>query len=790
MKKAIYILLTIFLFPFLLSAQTFSISGVITDLSSGKPIQGAVVFLSQNVIEYSSGSGSYFLRGLKKGEYTLRISGLGYKSKVEKIVLKENIILNFSLEESNIELNEIIVTTDRNEKYLRNTPFSEILIDKSKIELHPGITVSDILKDEPGVALLRDGAWGTEISIRGMNRENLVTLIDGSRIVTSTDIAARMSLVNPSDIEKIEVIKGASSSIYGSGATGGIVNIITRNTGFTESFSLGGSVSAGYGSVNGLKSFSGSLLAGNPFIATRISGSYRKAGNTKTPSGTLNNSMFEDYGFTGNLNVLPLDNHQIKLNYQLFKAEDVGIPGASVFPDKAEVRYPFERREMISAGYEIKNLTDYLYKISLNYSNQFIQRDVENIPNQVQMIPASGSTPARRVSVLKITPGADHKNNNLQLRANFSPGYNNFLVTGIDYWDRVYNGGRNKYQKIETLNTQGDVISTTNKIIFEKPLPDSKYKSIGFFAQNDAGLIPEKLVLVTGMRIDKIFIEGSETLNPVYEIVNGKVNQKPVGQKIIWKSSEAENTSFSANAGLKLSADENTDLTLSLGYSFRSPSLEERFQYIDQGSEIRIGNPDLNPEKGLSADLGLRYYSSSFKLITSVFFSSYTDLVSEIPGLVEDRKAQIKTNIGEARLYGFDFRTDYNFYDKHIAYLSASFVKGDDITSDGNLPEIAPLNGILGIKYKVSSTVSAELSAVIFAPQNDNAAKELATPGYAYFNLSSEFGPFDLHGIRLKVSAGVENIFDRAYRNHLSTTRGSILTEPGRNIFLNLVTSW
>ncbi|MDH7605791.1 MAG: TonB-dependent receptor, partial [Melioribacter sp.] len=540
-------------------------------------------------------------------------------------------------------------------------------------------------------------------------------------------------------------------------------------------------------SVNNLSVLSASLYSGSSFWSSKFSGSYRKAQNVQTPIGELKNSQFEDYSFSGALNVLPFDNHTLKIVYQLFKAKDVGIPGASVFPSNADVRYPDEKRELISVGYEIQNISKILYKLSAKYSYQYIKRNVENIPHTVQNIPASETTPARRVSVLKITPGADHKNNNAQIQGNLLLTKNNNLILGIDYWDRSYKGHREKYQLIEVLNAQGNVVNTTNKIIGEKPLPDSKYKSFGIFVQDDAELIKNKLSLSIGARYDKINISGEQTLNPVYEITNGVINYSPSGQKIIWNKTDANDDSYSGNVGLKYSTNMNLDFTLSLGLSFRSPSLEERFQYIDQGSYVRVGNPNLKSEKGKSIDFGLRYYSSHLKITSSIFFNYFNNLVSEMPGKFEGRNAFIKTNIGEARIYGFDFNADYNFYHNHILYATASYVKGDDITANSNLPAIPPLNGIIGIKIDLFEKLQADFSSTIFTAQNKVAANEMTTPGYAVFNLSLNTYTLKFSSLKLRVYAGVENIFNKNYRNHLSTTRGSITIEPGRNFFINLI---
>jgi hemoglobin/transferrin/lactoferrin receptor protein len=300
-------------------------------------------------------------------------------------------------------------------------------------------------------------------------------------------------------------------------------------------------------------------------------------------------------------------------------------------------------------------------------------------------------------------------------------------------------------------------------------------------------MIKNKLSLSVGARYDRINVNGEATLNPIYEITNGVVNYSPSGQKVIWNKTDANDNSYSGNIGLKYSTNFNLDFTLSLGLSFRSPSLEERFQYIDQGSFVRIGNPNLESERCRSADFGIRYYSSKLKIISSIFFNYFNNLVAEVPGTFGGRNAFIKTNIGEARIYGFDFQADYNFYNDCIVYTNASYVKGDDLTVDGNLPQIPPLNGDIGIKFNLFGKLQSDFSATIFAAQNSVAANEMKTPGYAVFNLLINIRTIKLSSLDVRLYAGIENILDKNYRNHLSTTRGEIDIEPGRNFFVNLV---
>lgn len=787
------VILLLVLISCFIKPQSITLSGSVIDENSNLPVQGAVVYLFPNTITYTNSSGEFEIRNLSAGEYTLRISHIGYKSASSVInVSVNNSRFSFSLIPSPIKLDDVLVSVDRRERFLKDSPYSIVLADKEQIDSRNYNSLSDVLSEEPGISTVRDGVWGTDINIRGLSRNNIVAIIDGTRIETANDLSARLSMINLNDIERIEVIKGAASSVYGSGATGGIINIVSSSPSFSKNYSLSGNLSTGYSSANNLRFVAGSINNSGNFWSSRISGSYRKADDIETPAGKLKNSRFSDYNFSGAINIQPIDNHTIKLNYQHFKAEDVGIPGgAPLFPDKADVRYPNEKRELISAGYEIQNLSSVFSKIILRYSHQYILRDVENVPNTVQNIPASGNMPPRRISVLKITPMADHNSHNFLAQSNLVLSQSNLLTVGIDFWSRKYNGERFRYQKIEMLDSTGTtVVNTINRVIAEKPLPDSRMQSIGFFVQDDLELIKEKLKLSLGARIDRIDVSGEETLNPLYEINNGVINNSPANQTIIWRKTKNDDLSYSSNIGANYSLSSNLDITLSLGYAFRSPTLEERFQFIDLGNVVRVGDPELKPEKGYSTDFGIRYYQSDMKIISSFFYNYITDIVVEKPGTFEGRNAQVKTNIGKARLYGLDFLFNYNLYDDWMTFLTASYVKGDDLSEDTNLPQIPPLNGTAGMRMSLLNNLSIELSSTVFAVQNDVAAGEIKTPGYATFNLALQIKSLNFASVFMNINAGVENMFDKSYRNHLSTTRGGITVEPGRNFYLRISMGW
>ncbi len=144
--------------------------------------KGLLVFISYNYIRYTNGDGEYSITDLSEDTYDIKISCLGYKPISSKVKIDSTLTqTDFSLEQSLIEMGEVVVSTNRTEDYLRNSPFAELIVDKEEIQKRPSVSLPDILQNEPGISLIRDGIWGTEISIRGLNRENIITLIDGNR---------------------------------------------------------------------------------------------------------------------------------------------------------------------------------------------------------------------------------------------------------------------------------------------------------------------------------------------------------------------------------------------------------------------------------------------------------------------------------------------------------------------------------------------------------------------------------------------------------------------------------
>lgn len=786
MKRLLFVVLA-FLLAHNSWAQKTSISGHVVDNKTRKALSDVeVVIVELGYRTVTDVSGYFSFKDVLVGTYQLEFIKEGYKTQVVKVSVLPDVETkaDINLTPSEINIGEIKVTSTRYEASIKDVPVPLVVVDEMQIEKVSYETVGGVLSTKPGINLTRDGIWATDINIRGLSRNNVVTLIDGNRIETANDLSARLSMVDLFDIDRIEVIKGSVSSLYGTGAFGGVVNIFTREPNFSAKPYVKSSFYSGYSTVNSLSLGNLSLMFGGKSFVAKLNGTLRDASNTNTPQGEIPNSQFRDNSISTLLGFRFLNNHTVKLNYQRFYAHDVGIPGASsLFPTTAIVSYPKEQRELYSLSYEISDLGSIFKTVSAKYFYQYILRDVQNLVNQVAIKKASNGNLIQKTIVDKISPVGKHYVNGIQLLSNLVLGVNNVIV-GIDIWQRNMTSERERFQTILKYDsTSGALMSVTSKITGEKPLPVSEYRNIGGFLQDEVKLLNNKLKINLGMRADQVRVSNAISLNPYYEVINGVRNDYPAGQKITWLPGESDEISWSANIGAIYTIFKDIDLTLNLSRSFRSPSLEERYQYIDLGSLIKVGNPALSSEKGLYGDFGLRIWKNTFTFNGDIFINSFTDLVVEQPGTYDSRPALIKTNIGKALLYGYDFEAMYNFYSNYLLYGSLSLVRGRDTENELDLPQIPPLNGRCGVRGTLFNYVNFDLNAVLFNRQDRIAPGEIGTPGYAIFNISLSSKQFEYKALKLQLFAGVDNILDKGYRNHLSTNRGLVTFEPGRNFY-------
>lgn len=761
------------------SAQTGMVNGIVRNLYTNEPVSGANLQVKESkkstkvLLSVVTDSAGMFKFDLSYGTYVLQSSHLSFDSYRKIISISESYSdYDIYLEPRQRTLEEVYVSSYGGARKMREVAIPMSVVEDRQLRKLSAQSPSEALAHEPGLAMTRDGIWATSVNIRGLSEQRNVTLIDGNRIETATDHAAALSTIDLNDVEQIEVIKGPASSVYGTGAMGGVVNFVTHSNVFTPKFSTGGKVYSEYQSANQLFSNHAGLHAGSKRWAVSANGTYRTASDVRTPVGTLNNSGFTDYAYSIKTAFKPRDNHELSINFQNYSADEVGLPGGSSFPKDATVKYDWVTRRMIGVGYTITDISESLKVIRVNFFSQYIDRMVENRPNAMRLI----------------TPRGQHYTNGIRLHSEWQFGQRHKVTAGTEWWQRRVETSR------ESRTQKND---STVIVRGEMPIPDARFSSMGVFAQDEFTLIPSKLLLNYGGRYDFIQVTNETAVDPLYQYttVNGKTTQNVVPQRINFASGSVNDGSYGLYAGLVYSANANNDISLSVARSFRAPSLEERFKFIDQAGNLRVGDPNIKPESGWFADLGYKLYSGPVTLSANLFANTLNNLIVEkkdsfsyvLPSGSDTTVLALKnSNVNEALLTGAELSAEWRIISRVAVFSSLSYVRGTDTKNNTSLPSIPPFRGASGIRYLQPGWFEVLLAAYWATEQPKVAAAEQPTKGFVTWNASINSSYLRVFGLRTRLIAGVDNITDVTYYHHLNTYRGLIKAEPGRNLYVKL----
>ncbi|MCB0262247.1 MAG: TonB-dependent receptor [Calditrichia bacterium] len=256
MTKYLSILLALFSIAFAvaqtnqsLMKQTGIVAGKVFDSQTKSPLAFVNVFLDSVLLgSETSADGHYVIRYIPPGNYTLEVSRLGYATFRERITITNGKLLSrdIALMPTEIESEAVLVTAARKEQTAKMAPASVVILRAEELESRPVTTFDQALESVPGVSVYRTtGVNVQSLGIRGSSDvagggigNRVLLMIDGRPALTSDAGGAYWSLVPTKLIERVEVVKGAFSSLYGSTAMGGVVNVITRRPSYKSLTSI------------------------------------------------------------------------------------------------------------------------------------------------------------------------------------------------------------------------------------------------------------------------------------------------------------------------------------------------------------------------------------------------------------------------------------------------------------------------------------------------------------------------------------------------------------------------
>lgn len=231
--QRIYLVAVMLLFSAIfVGAQNAVLKGVITDKNNQQPLPGANVYFSGSSEGTATNNrGRYQIKKLEPGNYDLIISFSGFKKVKQNVTIKEGENnLNVELEESNSSLGEVVVTGTGTPHHLKAAPVPIELISQKAVVSTGASDFSELMMNITPSFDFNSGTMGSFMTINGLGNDFILVLVDGKRMYGDVGGQTNLSRINPDNIERIEIVKGASSLLYGSDAIAGVVNVITKKS--------------------------------------------------------------------------------------------------------------------------------------------------------------------------------------------------------------------------------------------------------------------------------------------------------------------------------------------------------------------------------------------------------------------------------------------------------------------------------------------------------------------------------------------------------------------------------
>jgi len=707
----------------------------------GNPLAGVKVeVLDTSLSTKTDADGTFTLKNLQQKKVFLLFSHPDYISqsieldtsekKVQEVVVslipKNRMLLTIK--------EEITVTAEADSIIDVALPSHRTILPSSVLTELGTSNVAESVDKIPGVTAVGKGGYSMSPAVRGLAEHRVLLLVDGVRITSERRIGASASFISLQNIDRIEVNRGPYSVFYGSGAVGGIINIVTKTP--SPYTPLNGNFFLSYNTVKQERAGSLNLSGSLDRYGWMLNINGKKADDYSSPEGVIEQSRYSDYDFLFKINRGD-KNSRFYLTFFHYKGVDIGKPSPTA---RLKPRwYPHEGNTLFTLGYEAKNR---FYLDTFNASVYVLRSSLETQGDNLRE--EDLSVKKRNLSEVK---GINY---GFRVRGSKELSRSHTLNFGLDYFGR----GDINDSNIEWQYDDGNITSE----IQETSLNDARRSNFGVYIDDRIQIIPS-LSLNIGARFDTV--RTSNVFLPDQDRIS------------------RGDDSISAYAGTVLEITPQLSLLANVGRSFRFPSVSELFYSGLTGRGTIFGNPDLNPEKSLNLDLGLRYLGENFFASVYGFSNRVSDVIEKYGG---DEEEYFYRNLTQARIVGLEGEFYFVLVKDLELFVNFHLMQGREKETDKELNYIPPSRLTIWGKYSYGS-FWFEPKVMLVAAKTDPGPLEVAIGGYTV--LDSIFG-VEIHK-NLTLMAVAQNVLNKTY--YSSADEQGVLA-PGRGLVFKAIYSF
>lgn len=712
------------------------------------------------------------------------------------------------------DLDRIVVTATRTERAPEDVPNTVDVVDRERMDEQLVRDLKDLFRYEPGITVTESfGRFGIgDIRIRGLGGNRVRIQADGIPVTDAFSIGsfsdANRNFVDPDTLKRVEVLRGPTSSLYGSDALGGVVAFVTKDP--SDYLAAGKDaylgVRFGYdGSWNGLHAgatvaFGGERWSGLVVVSHRQGQETENQGRNDSLGSARTASNPQDRDGRSLLSKLvfaPTATQSFKLtvegNEDAADTDVLSARGLQPFTGATNLRVlgsDRQTRARVSFGHEIDAL-DTRMADALDW--QLFRQDSETrqdtLENRFLPPPTGRDRRERRFDFEQRLYGLQ-----ANLRKSFTSGnVRHDLAYGLDL-SRTET--RQKRDGRRTFLDTGAVTPVLLPDVFPvRDFPISKTTQAGLYLQDEIAFGDGVFRLVSGLRVDYYRLEPE--VDDIFAEDNPGV-----------AVSDLSETNLSPKLGAVWHFARSWSLFGGYARGFRSPPYNDvniGFTNLQFGYTA-LANPDLRPETSDGLEAGLRFHAAAAHAGVTAYYTRYRDFIDSLrfvgfdPALGMNGLAVFQSqNVADARIYGVELKAGLDFGRLSEAWQGWSlrgalaWSRGEDRTADVPLDSVDPLTATLGVAYAGAQWGVELIGRAAGGKDRVSDPALYRQRGYGVLDLLGRwrFAP----GAR--INAGVFNLADRRYSEAgnvpLVAADSATLdryTAPGRYLALSVSVDW
>jgi hemoglobin/transferrin/lactoferrin receptor protein len=653
-------------------------------------------------------------------------------------------------------LDTIQVTATKRPESSLDIPAATTIATRAELAEAAMQTPMDALHGDVGTFVQQTTPGQGVIIVRGLKGSEVLHLVDGFRLNNAIFRNAPnqyIALVDGQSLDRIEVVRGPSSTLYGGDAMGGVVQMLTPNVSYSDrDWRWGGRLRAIAGSADDSLLGRAEIGGGNDRFAFALGATSQEVNDLRVGGGdTLPFSgltaRYGDFKFGARI----AEGHELVLGLQYSEQprtprHDALVPGfGQTQPDNAVFFFEPQQRRFAQLLWRIDAANALFDAGELRIGQQRIVDD-------------------RRTRAFG-TPNLEPERNR-----DTSTGIAGQFGKDIGEHHHLSYGFEAYRETVESSRTRTNINSGVTTLRPPRFPNGSKMKSEAVYIADDWRV--GRFDLNSGLRYSRFDIEI-----PTIGTVPG-VRLKP--------------DDLTGNIGLSVELSEPLRLVANVGRGFRAPNIFDLGIFGPRpGNRFSQPNPDLKPESVLSVDLGLKYGGERMSGELIAFRLRYRDkITSVLTGEVLPGGALVVQNLNLTRqdLWGIEAGARYRMESPDLElYATATYTRGDERLQGVETPadRIPPLFGKLGARWRASDRFGFEAYSLYATAQDRLSPRDAVDPrinpngtaGWATLNLRADWRIFEGLGVALRA----ENLADKRYREH-----GSGLDEPGRNFVVSI----